>query len=163
MFSLDNIKAGFKRANIVEKLIYINIALFVISLFATSFTTNWFTLNSNFNSFITKPWTLISYGFFHGGFTHLLFNMIFLYYIGNLFLTFFTEKQFINYYFLGIIIGGLAFLLINPQGYLIGASTGLMAIIVGIATKIPTYEIRLSLIGSVRHYANKNGFSIARI
>lgn len=150
MSSIDRIKLGFKQATIVEKIIYINVLLFIVSLFAKPFITSWFTLSSNFDYFITKPWTLISYGFFHGDFPHVLFNMIFLFYIGDLFLQFFSKKQFINYFFLGIIIGGIAFLAIRPSGYLIGASAGLMAIIVGVATKIPTYEIRLRLIGGVK-------------
>ena len=150
MSTIDRIKLGFKHATIVEQIIYINTLLFVVSLFSMPFITKWFTLSSNLDIFFTKPWTLISYGFFHGDFPHVLFNMIFLYYIGDLFLQFFSKKQFINYYFLGIVAGGIAFLAINPSGYLVGASAGLMAIIVGIATKIPTYEIRLRLIGGVK-------------
>ena len=88
--------------------------------------------------------------FFHGNFIHLLFNLIFLFYIGNLFLNFFTVKQFISYFLLGIISGGLAFLLLQPQGFLVGSSAGIMAVLVGLATKIPTYEIRLNLIGGVK-------------
>ncbi len=150
MSTINQIKTSFKQATIVEKLIYINVILFIISLFTMTFVTQWFVLNANFNVTLSKPWSLISYGFFHGDFFHLLFNMIFLYYIGDLFLQFFSKKQFINYYFLGIITGGIAFLTINPNGYLIGASAGLMAIIVGVATKIPAYEIRLRLIGGVK-------------
>lgn len=150
MNTTDRIKLGFKQATIVEKLIYINVLFFAVSLFANNFIANWFGLNSNFNIALTRPWTLITYGFFHGDFSHLLFNMIFLYYIGELFLQFFSKKQFINYFFLGIIAGGIAYLAINPSGYLIGASAGLMAIIVGVATKIPNYEIRLRLIGGIK-------------
>ncbi|MBV1888429.1 MAG: rhomboid family intramembrane serine protease [Urechidicola sp.] len=150
MFNSTNFKSSFKTASIVEKIIYINVALFIVSLFVNSFIVEWFSLKSGFDIFLTQPWTPITYSFFHGGFPHVLLNMIFLFYIGNLFLNFFNSKQFINYYFLGIITGGIAFLLLNPSGYLVGASAGLMAIIVGIATKIPTYEIRLRLIGGVK-------------
>ncbi|MDC9721590.1 MAG: rhomboid family intramembrane serine protease [Urechidicola sp.] len=150
MSSLDRIKLGFKQATIVEQIIYINVVLFVISLFTMPFVEKWFTLSSNLDIFFTKPWTLISYGFFHGSFPHVLFNMIFLFYIGDLFLQFFSKKQFINYFFLGIFAGGIAFLTIKPNSNLVGASAGLMAIIVGIATKIPTYEIRLRLIGGIK-------------
>ncbi len=147
---IDDIKAGFRNATIVEKIIYINVVLFVVSLIASNFVIEWFALNPNFDIFITQPWTLITYAFFHGNLPHILFNLIFLYYIGNLFLNFFSKKQFINYYFLGIITGGIAFLLLNRGAGLVGASAGLMAVIVGLATKIPTYEIRLRLIGGVK-------------
>lgn len=150
MSFIDDIKASYRSATIVEKIIYINVALFVVTLISRNFVAEWFALKSSFDIFITQPWTLISYGFFHGNFPHVLFNLMFLYYIGNLFLNFFTTKQFINYYFLGIIAGGIAYLAMNSIGYLVGASAGLMAIIVGLATKIPTYEIRLRLIGGVK-------------
>ncbi len=147
---ITDIQREYKRATIVEKIIYINVVLFLFMLFAKSFTTNWFTLTSSSIIFFSKPWTIFTYGFFHSNFPHILFNLIFLYYIGNLFINFFTIKQFLNYYLLGILFGGIAFLVFNPGGYLIGASAGLMAILVGIATKIPTYEIRFNLIGSVK-------------
>ena len=150
MSFIDDIKHAYRQANSVEKIIYINVFLFIISLFVRSFVTHWFSLSSSLSIFIKQPWTLVTYGFFHANFPHILFNLIFLYYIGNLFLNFFSKKQFINYYILGIIVGGVAYLLLNPGGYLIGASAGIMAILVGIATKIPTYEIRLRLIGGVK-------------
>lgn len=150
MSFIDDIKASFRNATIAEKIIYINITLFIIYLFLSNFIKEWFALKPNFDTFITQPWTLITYAFFHAGFPHILLSSIFMFYLGNLFLNFFTTKQFINYYFLGIIAGGIAYLAMNPIGYLVGASAGLMAVIVGLATKIPTYEIRLRLIGGVK-------------
>jgi len=150
MSFIDDIKHAYYKANIAEKLIYIFVAIYIVSLFASGFLSQWFSLPSNFQLYTKQPWTLFSYGFLHANFPHILFNMIFLYYIGNLFLNFFTPKQFLNYFILGTLIGGIAFLLLNPGGYLVGASAGIMAILVGIATKIPTYEIRLNLIGSVK-------------
>lgn len=150
MSFIDDIKNAYKQANIVEKTIYIQVALFVVSLISKTFIQDWFALKSSFDVFFTQPWTLISYGFFHSNFIHILFNLIFLYYIGNLFLNFFTVKQFLNYFLLGIVAGGVAFLLLNSNSYLVGSSAGIMAILVGLATKIPTYEIRLNLIGGVK-------------
>lgn len=147
---LNDIKSAYKHANIVERIIYIQVALFIISLLLKDVVMEWLTLKPSFHEFITQPWTIISYGFFHGNFMHVLFNLIFLYYIGNLFLNFFTIKQFLNYFLLGIIAGGCAFLIVAPLGYLIGASAGIMAVLVGLATKVPSYEIRLNLIGGVK-------------
>lgn len=146
----NDIQTSFKTASVAEKLIYITVAIYIITLFSNSFFATWFALKSDISIVITQPWTIFTYGFLHGGFPHLLFNMIFLYFIGNLFLDFFTSKQFLNYYILGILAGGIAFLALNPFGYLVGASAGLMAIVVGLATKIPTYEIRLALIGGIK-------------
>ncbi len=147
---IDDIKNAYRQANIVEKTIYIQVALFIVSLISKSFIADWFALKPSFEVFLTQPWTLITYGFFHSNFIHILFNLIFLYYIGNLFLSFFTIKQFLNYFLLGIIVGGIAFLLLQPIGYLVGSSAGIIAVLAGLATKIPTYEIRLNLIGGVK-------------
>ncbi|MCK5815765.1 MAG: rhomboid family intramembrane serine protease, partial [Flavobacteriaceae bacterium] len=147
---LNDIKVAYYKANTVEKVIYIQVALFIVSLISMSLVSSWFALNPDFTIFITKPWTILTYGFFHGSFIHLVFNLIFLFYIGNLFLSFFTVKQFLNYFLLGIISGGIAFLLIHPHGYLVGSSAGIMAVLVGLATKVPNYELRFNLIGSVK-------------
>lgn len=146
---LDDIKHAYNNATIAEKLIYIILAVFIFSLFG-NFISNWFALPSNLESFISKPWTILTYGFLHSNFPHVFFNLLFLYYIGNLFLSFFTPKQFLNYFILGTLVGGLFYLVLNPGEYLVGASSGIMAILVGLATKIPTYEIRLNLIGGVK-------------
>lgn len=150
MSFINDIKIAYRQANAVEKIIYIQVVMFVVSLILKDFVINWLALNPSFDVFITQPWTIITYGFFHGNFIHLILNLLFLYYIGNLFLNFFTIKQFLNYFLLGIITGGIAFLILHPMGYLVGASAGIMAVLVGIATKIPTYEIRLNLIGGVK-------------
>lgn len=150
MSFIEDIKHAYKNATIAEKLIYINVLVYILTVFASSFSMHWFSLPSNFEVFTKKPWTVLTYGLLHLNFPHILFNMIFLYYIGNLFLDFFTSKQFLNYFILGTLLGGTAFLLLNTKGYLVGASAGIMAILVGLATKIPTYEIRFNLIGSVK-------------
>jgi membrane associated rhomboid family serine protease len=151
---LNDIKLAFRKANIVEKIIYINVFLFLITVLLTSFTLNWLALPANFQNFLYKPWTIISYAFIHQRLFHILSNLLVLYYIGNLFLDYFNKKQFINFYFIGIIIGGIAFLakyyLSNKIGApLGGASAAISTIFVAIATKIPRYAIRLRFIGSV--------------
>jgi membrane associated rhomboid family serine protease len=118
----------------------------------------WFSLNSDVDFFITKPWTIISYGFLHADFIHILFNLIVLYYFGNLFIQYFTPKQLLTFYLLGTFVGGLFFLLSysyfplfsNQTVPLVGASAGVSAIIVGIATYMPNYQLKLRLIGFVK-------------
>lgn len=150
MSFINDIKPSYNKATIAEKIIYINVALFFAALFLKDYFIDWFALNSNFNIFSNQPWTILTYGFTHTSFLHVFFNLVFLFYFGNLFLNFFSKKQFINYYFLGIIVGGLAHLASQNNTPLIGASAGIMAVLIGITTKIPTYEIRLNLIGGVK-------------
>lgn len=165
---VDSIKNKYLTGSIVEKIIFINIAVFLITyLFNTlsflfhingNFIITWFALPPHFNALLIKPWTVISYGFLHHDFFHILFNLIFLYYIGNIFLDFFNRKQFLTYYFLGIISGGIIYLLSynylpalkTQETVLVGASAGVTAILVGIATQIPQYAIRFRFIGSIK-------------
>jgi len=164
----NNLKFRFQKGNIAEKIIFINIAFFLLTfLFNTfsflmeangNFIINWFALSPDFSSLIFKPWSLISYGFIHSGFFHIAFNLIFLYYIGRIFLDFFTEKQFLTYYLFGIIFGGFIFMLSynylpalkTQQAYLVGASAGVTAILVGIAARIPQYALRFQFIGNIK-------------
>lgn len=167
MTTIDHIKYRFKNAGIVEKVIYLNIACFFLVLMTSVFSqwfkndTNiliqWFSLNPNLNEFLLKPWTIITYGFIHAGFIHILFNLIFLFYIGHLFLEYFTPKQFISFYILGSLFGGIVFLTSynflplfkNNTSPLIGASAGVLAIFTGIATYLPNYKLKIRFIGYV--------------
>ena len=151
---INDIKLAYNKANIVEKIIYVNVVLFLFTALFSSFFIEYFALPANFNSFISKPWTLITHAFIHERLFHVLSNLLVLYYIGNLFLNFHTAKQFLNFYFLGIIVGGATFLgyyyFTNKTGASLGgASAAVSTIFIAIATKIPRYALRLRFIGSV--------------
>ncbi|NEW79656.1 MAG: rhomboid family intramembrane serine protease [Gelidibacter sp.] len=155
MSFINDIKQAFNKANIVEKILYINVFLFLITALFQDFIINWFALPAGFDDFIHKPWTLISYAFIHQGFFHVLSNLLVLYYLGNLFLNFYSKKQFLNCYFSGSIFGGIIFLgyyyFIHKAeaGALAGASAAVTAIFIAIATRIPRYALQLRFIGSV--------------
>src|SRR5699024_12132179 len=72
---------------------------------------NWLILPRHLTEFIYKPWTIITYAFMHAGFWHILGNMIVLYFSGRFFLTFFSPKRLLNYYFLGAIAGAVLFMI----------------------------------------------------
>jgi len=152
---INDIKQAFYKANIVEKIIYINVFLFLITFLFTDFVINWFALPADFDDFLHKPWTLISYAFIHQGLFHVLSNLLVLYYLGNLFLNFYTRKQLLNCYFSGAVFGGIIFLGYyyfidkNEAGALAGASAAVTAVFIAIATRIPRYALQLRFIGSV--------------
>ncbi|WP_299157241.1 rhomboid family intramembrane serine protease [uncultured Tenacibaculum sp.] len=167
---LENLKYRFKNAGIVEQLIYANLAVFLLVLFVNSFgklfqfdtnlMVDWFALPANFNDFLSKPWTIITYGFLHASFIHILFNLIILFFVGNLFVDYFTKKQLLNFYLLGTFFGGIIFIAsynffplftedINTN-VLLGASAGTSAILIGIATYIPNYSFKVRLIGYIK-------------
>jgi len=168
MSIIKDLKYRYNTGNIVEKFIYLNVALFICTLLISvlqglykgemNFIMEWFSLDNDINTLFRKPWSILSYGFLHAGFLHILMNMIVLYFIGNLFLEYFTEKQLLNFYILGTLFGGIFFLF--SQNYfplfegkstvLVGASAGISAIFIGITTYMPNYQIKLRFISFVK-------------
>jgi membrane associated rhomboid family serine protease len=151
----------YKFGGMAQRLIYWNIACFLVSLvFFYQFKVgafdfpNWIALSSEPLVFISKPWTLLTYSFFHDGFGHIFFNMIVLNFSSSLFLTFFNQKQLLGLYVLSAIFAGIAFVLgyylLNLSASIVGASGAIMAILVAATTYSPLINVRLLLIGNVK-------------
>ncbi|GAA0873009.1 rhomboid family intramembrane serine protease [Gangjinia marincola] len=164
-------KARYKYtvATMAEKLIIANVVVFVffkvinvvgyLFQFPTEFIMEWFVLPKEPMEFIVQPWSIITYAFLHQGFFHLLSNVIVLYFAGKIFHTYYNGKRLLNYYFLGAIVGGLLYLLsynLFPaftqlgNSYLLGASAGVMAVLVGITTYVPNMPVRLFIFGNLK-------------
>jgi membrane associated rhomboid family serine protease len=80
-----------------------------------------------------EPWTVFTYMFVHGGLSHIIFNMITLYFFGRFVIALVGEGSFLITYFLGGIVGGLFFYLYTmligyPFTYLVGASGAIYAL-----------------------------------
>ena len=154
----SGLRYQYARLSIAEKLIAINVVAFLVfrlvgfllKLPAPGLE-RWFELPKDFFEFLTRPWTLVTYAFLHGGLWHLFFNMLMLYYVGRIFLNYFGSRRFINVYFLGLMLGGLFFLtgynifpaFYQSQSPLIGASAGVMAVLIFICTYLPAQEVRV--------------------
>ncbi|TDD95214.1 rhomboid family intramembrane serine protease [Flavobacterium cellulosilyticum] len=158
---IDDLKMQYKLGGMAQRLILWNVACFLISLvFFYQFSIgvfdfpNWVALSSEPSVFITKPWTLLTYAFFHDGFGHIFFNMIVLNFSSALFLTFFSEKQLLGLYVLSSIFAGIAFVsgyyFLNFSASIVGASAAIMAILVATTTYQPLMNIRLLIIGNVK-------------
>lgn len=173
---IDDLKMEYRIGGITQKLIYWNIGLFAIPMVVFSIlslfnvdvpflrwdlanTMDWFSLSSNPENLLWKPWSLITYAFLHAGFMHILFNMLMLFFAGRLFLTFFTQKQLFGLYILSGIFAGLIFILSyntlpmlagNGVSKMVGASAAIMSILIATAVYAPYYEVRLLLIGTVK-------------
>jgi len=159
----DQIQSKLQRLNGAEKLIAINVACFVLPLFlktlfflfALPFDTflGLFELSSDWSVFIFRPWSLVTYSFLHSGLFHLFWNMYLLYFSSRLILNLFPVKTFFNIYFLGVILGGITFLLSfslfpafqNSTPVMVGASAGVMAVFIFMATYSPEYSVQFFL------------------
>lgn len=144
----------------LNRIIVINVAVFLIANLYVSFSNSaplldYLTLPASFTDFIHRPWTIITYMFLHIGFMHILFNMLWLYWMGRIFAEYMGEKRLLYTYIIGGICGGLLFMLVYGVAYpipvdLLGASAGIMAVIVAVAGLLPNYEMVLLFIGPVK-------------
>ena len=91
--------------------------------------------------------------FVHTDLLHVLFNLLWLYWMGNIFLEYIGSRQLLFVYIMGGMCGGILFVLLSEfinSSFLIGASASVMAIVVAIAVLLPEYTIHLMFIGPVR-------------
>ena len=114
----QDIQDKLRRLSAFDKIIAVNIAVFFIGWLITitgdvsrSSSLHWLELPKEISEFIFKPWSIITYGFTHIELWHLLMNMLVLYFVGRSFSNLFNVKTSLNIYFLGIISGGIAYML----------------------------------------------------
>lgn len=171
MSTADKFRYKLQTATVVEKLIALNVLIFILFFLAKTvaflfqynveFILGWFVFPKEPGEYIFKPWSIITYSFLHSGLWHILSNMLILYYAGVYFLTYFSAKKFLTFYFLGVIFGALIYMLsynlfpafqATGKSYLLGASAGVMAVLVGIATHVPHLKIRLLFLGGIKFW-----------
>jgi membrane associated rhomboid family serine protease len=160
----DQIKQQFTSGDNLMRLIFINVGVFVvflilnmISFLATGnadtfeyYARLWLALPSDPIQFITRPWTIITYMFLHAGFWHILWNMLILFFSGKIFLEYIGDRRLLTVFLYGGIAGGMLFFIlynISPAFStgvpLVGASAGVVAVLVAAATYVPNMEVRL--------------------
>jgi membrane associated rhomboid family serine protease len=160
---IQDLKLQYKIGSIAQKMIYWNVAFFVIPslVFAVL---GWFGIKIEYTYFVSlssnpldllwKPWSLFSYFFFHADIFHIFFNMLILNFAGRLFITYFTSKQFLGLYLLSGLFAGLIYILVfyvlKIDAPILGASAAIMGILVATTTYQPLLELRLLLIGTVK-------------
>ncbi len=160
---IDDLKMQYKFGGMTQRLIYWNIVCFLISYVFFGLLRlvdidvdflQYVSLSSNPEDLLWKPWSMISYSFFHSDFFHIFFNLIILNFSGQLFLTFFNQKQLLGLYVLSAVFAGLVFVssfyLMNIIAPIVGASAAIMAILVAVTTYSPLMNVRLLLVGNVK-------------
>ncbi len=163
----------FSKNNMLFKLMYVNLAVFVGGLLlnipfllmdtgisARTFIADWFAVPSGLGELLTKPWTLLTYMFLHLDFMHIFSNMLWLFFLGQLFVQFLGERKLYTLYLVGGLGGAVLYILsfnvfpvfngIVDSSRALGASASVMAIVVGVATWAPNFVIRLLFFGEVK-------------
>jgi membrane associated rhomboid family serine protease len=165
---LVNLKQTFLQGSAVIRLIYLNVALYlllqIIGILLKLFNIDGsllfglLALPSEPVLILHRPWTLLTYMFLHQDFFHILFNMFALYWFSKVFLMYFSEKQLYGLYVIGGLAGGLLYvvaynifpLFLQREGLLMGASGSITAIILAVALNSPNLGMRFLLIGNVK-------------
>jgi membrane associated rhomboid family serine protease len=168
----DDIKKTFRHGNSLTRLIYINIAVFILITIAAviGFLLNnpeisekvlhYVSVPSSFKVLLLRPWTIITYMFVHQGIWHILFNMLWLYWFGSIFLEYLDQRKLVAVYLMGGISGAIVYILsfnifpvfsaVVTDSVAIGASASVMAIVIAIAAYVPDYTVHLFLFGRIR-------------
>jgi len=134
----------------VGRLIGINVALYMLGyLPGTGQLLNNFVLVPG-AEFLVRPWTLVTYAFLHGGFMHLLFNMIGLFFFGPRLEDRLGSRSFLQLYAWGV-IGGAVFhflplILGSAVPPVIGASGAIYGIVICFAMLWPRERIYLWMV-----------------
>jgi len=168
---IKKIKMFFKTNDALTGLIAVNIAVFVlyytIRMFFWLFAAlphfpldQWLAAPADTYTLLHRPWTLMTYMFFHQGILHILFNMLWLYWFGKIFRMYFSGWQLVNVYIFGGWMGALLYVLsynvfpvfseVKHDALLLGASAGVIAVVLAISCYVPKYTINLLLFGRVR-------------
>jgi membrane associated rhomboid family serine protease len=116
-------------------------------------------------------WRFISFQFLHANFTHLLFNMIGLYFFGSLVEQFLGGKRYLAFYLLCGMAGAASYLLLNFTGWtvlqltgkefpvllmndpgtpLVGASAGVFGVVIASAFLVPNARVLLFFVIPMR-------------
>jgi membrane associated rhomboid family serine protease len=174
MSIIRDAKIGFQSGNTVLQLIIVNAAVFLavlavhlVLLIALGSATyrgpytefiSWFAMPYAWQKLIVQPYTLITHFFLHADFFHLLFNMITLFWFGTILSDLAGARRIWPIYIYGAITGALfsfASYYALPQvwpgsaSYMLGASAGVMAILLAAATLAPDYKLNMLFIGPV--------------
>jgi len=173
MSIVQDIRTAFSRDNALIKLIMLNVLVFafVVLIEAVTYLSQapvvllkvmrQLELSANPGMLLRHPWTVLSYAFTHQGFFHILFNMLNLYWFGQLLREYLGDRRLVSIYVLGALAGAAVFLLaynlipvLQPSAAagqaVVGASAAATAIIVAAATLLPDYTFMLILIGPVK-------------
>lgn len=169
----DNLKNAFnRRDNSLYKLMAINLIAFFILLISRVVLTlsgfgavykeglKWIMMPASLPTLAKQPWSIFTYFFLHEGLFHILSNLLFLYYFGLLVHQYLGSRKLTNLYILGGVFGaGFYVLMYNIAPYfsgavdtsfMLGASAGVFAVVVGAATLAPQTTFVLLLFGPVK-------------
>ncbi len=169
---IDELKDSFRQGSILTKFIYLNIGVFVavkiVQIFLYLFNTpgdtmnllKWLAVSADLSEVIKRPWTVITYMFLHENFIHILFNLLWFYWFGKIFLEYFEQKKLAGVYILGGLAGAVLYILsfnifpvfgsILHNSLALGASASVMAIVIAVSFYVPDHTVHMMFFGQIK-------------
>jgi membrane associated rhomboid family serine protease len=172
---VDDIKHFFVQKSVLSNFILINIGVWLLTKITSVFFflylqpggasanegfLHFLAVPAYLPSLVKVPWTPVTYMFLHFDFWHILFNMLWLFWFGKIFLEYLNSKQLFQTYIIGGLTGAVFYIaafnffpVFNatlPLSYALGASASVMAIVTAISFYVPNYTIQLLFIGRVK-------------
>jgi membrane associated rhomboid family serine protease len=168
----DEIKDSFKRGTSLTRLIYLNAFIFLIiktievigvlsgNAALTPAVVSFLAVPASVGALAGKPWTPLTYMFTHQGFIHIIFNMMWLWWFGKIFLNYLDQRKLVSLYLMGGLAGALLYIAvfnIFPAfagtvhvSIALGASASVMALVIATAVYLPELELHLLFFGRIK-------------
>lgn len=153
----ENIKSTFQRQSKLTVLIVLNVAVFLtvnigINI-AHVYLTPYLGLPISLEEFPYKFWTIFTYMFTHESLMHVFYNLILLFFSGQIFYSILGEKRLVYVYVMSGLFGGLLFMILGllmPETfgghYLIGASAAVLGVISAVAMYAPNLPVNVFML-----------------
>jgi len=168
----EEIKGSFRHGTSLTRLIYVNAIVFlvikiieVIGVLAakpelTASVVSFLAVPASIDALAGKPWTPVTYMFIHQGFIHIIFNMLWLWWFGKIFLSYLDQRKLVSLYVMGGLAGALLYIAvfnIFPAfagmvhvSVALGASASVMALVIATAVYLPDLELSLLFFGRIK-------------
>jgi membrane associated rhomboid family serine protease len=165
-----DIKREFQFGNMITRIVIVNIVVFLIVnvimigfyVFNRGFVPpmfdtflHRFCIGASWEHNLYHPWVFFTNMFLHQGFFHLAFNMLYLYWFGQIVGDLIGNNRILPIYILGGLAGALMFFLSanyfsNIGQFALGASAAVMAIAMTAGVMAPDYILRLVIFGEIK-------------
>lgn len=163
--------AQFREARILQRILNVNIVVFVLAvtlmliakrsgnagMLEAAKSVFYLAASADIPVLLLRPWSIITHMFTHYELGHGLFNMLMLYFSGQLFNRWIGEQKLLSTYINGGLWGlGLLLIIHNlspafaREGAIIGASAAVLAVLVSVSAYRPDIRINLFILGQVQ-------------
>lgn len=130
----------------VKILLLTNIAVFIVQLMTHGLINDYFAVQGG-AFYAIQIWRFLTFQFLHGGFNHILFNMLGLYILGSVLERSWGSNRFLVFYLVCGAVGGVVYSLatifniLPTNGSLVGASGGILGLMVACAILFPQFQV----------------------